>query len=137
MADGLPESFPSGYAFDLAARAKACDLLLKTAAQLLYTKTAGRPSPPRSSPISSAGTRAGRLKAATSLLSKPPQHTASNAGARLRARRARNFLPKKRPVTRRQTATVTILGMPAILQNRSLCQYTEIQASSSNDVGYP
>ncbi|KAL3177235.1 hypothetical protein MRX96_009924 [Rhipicephalus microplus] len=137
MADGLPEGFPSGYALDLAERAKACDLLLKTAAQVLHAGTAGRPSPPRPSPTSSARTRAERLKAATSLLSKPPQQTASNAGPRLRARRAKNFLPKKRTVTRRQTAAAAILGTPAILQNRSLCQETGIQSSSSNEVGYP
>ncbi|KAL3214860.1 hypothetical protein MRX96_051410 [Rhipicephalus microplus] len=72
MADGLPEGFRSGYVLDLAERAKACDLLLKTAAQLLHTGTASRPSPPRPSPTFSARTRAGRLKAATSLLFKPP-----------------------------------------------------------------
>ncbi|KAL3244645.1 hypothetical protein MRX96_018628 [Rhipicephalus microplus] len=137
MADGLPEGFPSGYALDLAERAKAYDLLLKTAAQVLHTGTAGRPSPPRPSPTSSARTRAGRLKAATSLLSKPPQQTASNAGPRLRARRTKNLPPKKRAVTRRQTAAAAILGTPAILQNRSPCQETGIQASSSNEVGYP
>ncbi|KAL3250398.1 hypothetical protein MRX96_055520 [Rhipicephalus microplus] len=137
MADGLPDGFPSGYALDLAERAKACDLLLKPAAQVLHTGTAARPSPPRPSPTSSARTRAGRLKAATSLLSKPPQQTASNAGPRLRARRAKNFLPKKRQVTRRQTAAAAILGTPAILQNRSPCQETGIQASSTNEVGYP
>ncbi|KAL3242048.1 hypothetical protein MRX96_021578 [Rhipicephalus microplus] len=137
MADGLPDGFSSGYALDLAERAKACDLLLKTATQVLHTGTAGRPSPPRPSPTSSARTRAERLKAATSLLSKPPQQTVSNAGPRLRAQRAKNFLPKKRPVTRRQTAAAAILGTPAILQNRSPCQETGIQASSSNEVGYP
>ncbi|KAL3173151.1 hypothetical protein MRX96_012288 [Rhipicephalus microplus] len=135
MADGLPEGFPSGYALDLAERAKACDLLLETMAQVLHTETTGRPSPSRPSPTSSARTTAGRLKAATSLLSKPPQQTASNAGPRLRARRAQNFLPKKRPVTRRQTAAN--LGTPAILQNQCPCRETEIQASSSNEVGYP
>ncbi|KAL3202037.1 hypothetical protein MRX96_042726 [Rhipicephalus microplus] len=97
LADGLPVGFPSGFALDLAEGAKACDLLLKTAAQVLHTGTASRPSPPRPSPTSSTRTRAGRLKAATSLLFKPPQQTASNAGTRLRARKAKNFLPKKAP----------------------------------------
>ncbi|KAL3223354.1 hypothetical protein MRX96_027606 [Rhipicephalus microplus] len=60
MADGLPEGFPSGYALDLAERAKACELLLKTTAQVLRTGMAGRPSPPRPSPTSSVRTRAGR-----------------------------------------------------------------------------
>ncbi|KAL3196219.1 hypothetical protein MRX96_045299 [Rhipicephalus microplus] len=85
MVDGLPEGFPSGYALDLAERAKACDLLLKTAAQIFHTGMASRPSPPRPSSTSSARTRAGRLKAATSQLSKPPLQTASNAAQRLRA----------------------------------------------------
>ncbi|KAH8025779.1 hypothetical protein HPB51_011457 [Rhipicephalus microplus] len=39
-------------------------------------------------------------------------------------------------VTRRQTAAATILGTPAILQNRSPCLETGIQANSSNEVGY-
>ncbi|KAL3219635.1 hypothetical protein MRX96_030384 [Rhipicephalus microplus] len=66
-----------------------------------------------------------------------PQQTASNAGPRLRARRVKNFIPKKRPVTRRLTATAAILGTPAIRQNWSACQETEIQASSSKEGGYP
>ncbi|KAL3217372.1 hypothetical protein MRX96_032488 [Rhipicephalus microplus] len=137
MADGLPEGFLSGYALDLAERAKACDLLLKTAAQVLHTGTDGRPNPPRPSPTSTEHTRAGRLKAATSLLSKPPEQTASNAGPRLQARSAKNFIQKKCPVTRRRTATAAILGAPAILQNRSPCQETEMQASSRKEGGYP
>lgn len=137
MADGLPEGFPSGYALDLAERAKACDLLLKTAARVLHTGTAGRPSPPRPSPTSTARTRAGRLKAATSLLSKPPQQPASNAGPRLRTRRVKNFTPKKRPVTRRQTAAAAILAPPAVLQNRSPSRETsEMQDSSSKEGGH-
>ncbi|KAL3199006.1 hypothetical protein MRX96_044105 [Rhipicephalus microplus] len=115
MADGLPEDFPSGLAH-------RDGRLTKPAASLTYLQRR---------------TRAGRLKAATSLLSKPPQQTASNAGPRLRARRAKNFLPKKRPVTRRQTAAAASLGAPAILKNRSPCQETGIQASSSNEVAYP
>ncbi|KAH8022382.1 hypothetical protein HPB51_023669 [Rhipicephalus microplus] len=53
------------------------------------------------------------------------------------ATKGKNFLPKKHPITRKQTAAAIILRTPAILQNRSPCHETEIQASSSNEVGYP
>ncbi|KAL3198413.1 hypothetical protein MRX96_014237 [Rhipicephalus microplus] len=48
-----------------------------------------------------------------------------------------NIHTKKAPSNEKRTATATILGTPAILQNQSPCPETEIQASSSKDRGWP
>ncbi|KAH8027543.1 hypothetical protein HPB51_007093 [Rhipicephalus microplus] len=44
---------------------------------------------------------------------------------------------EKAPSNKKADSTAAILGTPAILQNWSPCQETEIQASSSNEDGYP
>ncbi|KAL3176483.1 hypothetical protein MRX96_010279 [Rhipicephalus microplus] len=104
MADDLPEDFPSGYSFGKAERSKACDLLLKTAAQVLHTRLTGQLSPSRRSPTSTTQSRGRRLKAAENLLvdSEKPKRTVDR---KLIICRVKHLTPKNRQATRFQGFT--------------------------------
>ncbi|KAH8027435.1 hypothetical protein HPB51_005579 [Rhipicephalus microplus] len=130
----LPLCLPCLGPGTLEERAKACDLLLKTAAQVLHGGTASRPSPAFLTYLQrtyqGSETQGSHELAVQTSAAHPEQHWSKTSGTN------GEKLLTERPVTRRHTATA-ILGTPAILQNRSPCQETGIQASSSNEGGNP
>ncbi|KAL3213175.1 hypothetical protein MRX96_007765 [Rhipicephalus microplus] len=118
MAYDLPEGFPSGYSLDKAERSKACDLLLKTAAQVLHTGMTGQLSPLHRSPTSTTQSRGRRLKAAGNLLVISSKKAKRRAEPKPRICRAKHITPKNRPATRLQTAAAAMTASPPGQWNR-------------------